>query len=221
MHTLDHNSRLLDAHHERPDEPGTEEGETCIKGVKTCNVNGCFGRHKAKGYCKKHYVRYKNHGTPIGPGTEIGAPATFLSAVVANPPNQCVSWPYGKYPDGYGRIRINGMDIGAHRAALLAYAGPPPNGKPYAAHRPNICHNRSCVNPKHLRWASPKENTFDMLKDGTRIMGEKHSAAILTDRDVRLIRKDNRKQSVIADEYGVNYTTISNIKTRTTWGHIV
>ena len=27
MHTLDHNSRLLDAHHERPDEPGTSDAQ--------------------------------------------------------------------------------------------------------------------------------------------------------------------------------------------------
>lgn len=29
---------------------------------KTCTVEGCNGKHEAKGYCKKHYQQYKRHG---------------------------------------------------------------------------------------------------------------------------------------------------------------
>lgn len=31
---------------------------------RTCDLLGCTGRHKAKGYCVKHYSRYKKHGDP-------------------------------------------------------------------------------------------------------------------------------------------------------------
>ena len=31
MHTLDHNRRLMDAHQERPDKPGTKEGQPCLR----------------------------------------------------------------------------------------------------------------------------------------------------------------------------------------------
>jgi hypothetical protein len=29
---------------------------------KTCKVDGCNGKHQAKGYCNKHYLQYKRHG---------------------------------------------------------------------------------------------------------------------------------------------------------------
>lgn len=54
--------------------------------------------------------------------------------------------------------------------------------------------------------------------------GEVHSRAILTEKDVRLILKALRRGemvTMIADRYKVHYTTISNIKTRKTWRHIV
>lgn len=30
--------------------------------MKTCKVEGCNGKHKAKGYCDKHYQQYKKYG---------------------------------------------------------------------------------------------------------------------------------------------------------------
>ena len=30
--------------------------------MKTCKVEGCNGKHVAKGYCDKHYRQYKRHG---------------------------------------------------------------------------------------------------------------------------------------------------------------
>lgn len=30
--------------------------------MKMCKVEGCNGKHVAKGYCKKHYQQYKRHG---------------------------------------------------------------------------------------------------------------------------------------------------------------
>lgn len=29
---------------------------------KTCSVDGCNGRHKAKGYCNKHYAQLLKYG---------------------------------------------------------------------------------------------------------------------------------------------------------------
>lgn len=32
---------------------------------------------------------------------------------------------------------------------------------------PVICHNRGCVNPRHLRWGTRQDNIADRILDGT------------------------------------------------------
>lgn len=32
---------------------------------KECSVDGCKRKHSAKGYCKKHYERFRRHGDPM------------------------------------------------------------------------------------------------------------------------------------------------------------
>lgn len=34
------------------------------KPYRTCSMPGCDGKHKARGYCLKHYERLKAHGNP-------------------------------------------------------------------------------------------------------------------------------------------------------------
>lgn len=33
--------------------------------MRTCSIKGCENKHNAKGYCQKHYVRFKKHGDPL------------------------------------------------------------------------------------------------------------------------------------------------------------
>ncbi len=33
--------------------------------METCKVDGCEGRHEAKGYCQKHYTRFWKHDDPL------------------------------------------------------------------------------------------------------------------------------------------------------------
>ena len=41
--------------------------------MRICDVDGCGGKHNAKGLCKKHYDISRNHGTPT-PKTPIVTP---------------------------------------------------------------------------------------------------------------------------------------------------
>jgi hypothetical protein len=66
----------------------------------------------------------------------------------------CWNWTAAKYPTGYGQIRIDGSAHSAHRVAYELTKGPIPDGL-FVDH---ICHNRACVNPKHLRLATAKQN---------------------------------------------------------------
>ena len=39
--------------------------------MKKCKIEGCDGKHKAKGYCSKHYAQFKKYGEGLVPVKEI------------------------------------------------------------------------------------------------------------------------------------------------------
>lgn len=57
--------------------------------------------------------------------------------------------------DGYGRFRILGTSILAHRWSYEQAHGPIPPGKQLD----HLCRVRRCVNPSHLEPVDPAENT--------------------------------------------------------------
>lgn len=112
--------------------------------------------------------------------------------------------------------------MNAHRAALIIHCGAPPSDEMHAAHAPLICHNRRCVNPRHLRWATPSSNMRDRDIDGTTFIatGERQGASKLTEQDVAGIRASNKPQKELAELYGVSKQQISKIVRRERWTHV-
>lgn len=85
------------------------------------------------------------------------------------------------------------------------------------AHNPIMCHNRSCVNPLHLREATQIENEHDKVLDGTHAMGQRNGRCKLTVENVLAIRADTRTCKIIALEYKVSEGAINDIKLRRNW----
>lgn len=82
----------------------------------------------------------------------------FWEKVVLRP-SGCWGWTGSTHPNGYALYR----SWRGSRYVLTTLQGDPPEGKPWALHS---CDNPECVNPSHLRWGSPKENTDDMFLRG-------------------------------------------------------
>jgi hypothetical protein len=152
--------------------------------------------------------------------TEKGKPIEFLKAICNT--DLCVDWPFHLNSAGYGQVRFGGKMMAAHRASLIIHKGEPPFPYLHAAHEPTICHNRQCVNPKHIRWATPKQNMRDRAIDGTqvRLSGESHGASKLSENDVLAIRAADTPQRLLAAQYGVSIQTISKIQRRERWAHV-
>ena len=188
--------------------------------IGDCRAPDCERSAYCKGYCEPHYRRFTKYGDPLKGKTPIGAPITFLTNVAET--DDCIDWPFGVTDAGYGQIRYNGTTTNAHRVSLIIHSGEPQSDDMHAAHAPEICHNRLCVNPRHLRWATPQENMRDRAIDGTqaRPAGESHGASKLTTEMVLDIRLSNKPQKELAAIHGVSKQTISRIIRRERWSHV-
>lgn len=187
-----------------------------------CLIDGCGRKPVARKLCGKHYQRAAKYGWPDGAvsTSNAGRPAAFLKELCANPPSECVPWPFCMSGAGYGQIKKGKRMYGAHREALRLYAGEPPYPKMVAAHDPVNCKSRRCVNPLHLRWASHKQNQQDRLIEGTHCRGVRSPRAKLSREDVLAIVQDKRSRRSVAADYGVTPEAISHIMLGKNWAHV-
>ena len=159
-------------------------------------------------------MRNRRNGSPTKGRTYRGALASFVAEAAVSDTDDCILWPFTVNPrTGYGAIKFEGRMCTAHRAVLMLATGERPPRSIHAAHAPVICHNRACVNPRHLRWVSQEGNESDKEIDGTKIIGSRSPNAILSDEQVRAIRRDARSAAAIAREMGVGRHLVWNVKT--------
>lgn len=109
-----------------------------------------------------------------------------------------------------------------HLLVCEAFHGPKPTPKHEVAHWDGDPGNNV---PANLRWATRAENMADKIRHGrvSRTSGEIDGMSKLKTADVIEIRRRaaaGESQRVLAREFGVKQPTISNIFTRTTWGHL-
>ena len=123
--------------------------------MKTCSIDGCEKEHVARGFCSMHWQRWREHGDPLGGNERFATPEeAFLARTEPLLWSGCVVWTGGVDGGGYGRLRVNGRMVSAHRWAWEREHGPIPDGM-FIDH---TCWERSCVNPEHLRLATRSQN---------------------------------------------------------------
>jgi hypothetical protein len=145
--------------------------------------------------------------------TPLGATAAFINRAVEYIGDECLLWPYGK-SSGYGELHIDGKPKGAHAVVCERVHGPAPRIGLEAAHS---CGNRDCVNPRHLRWATRRQNAEDKILHGRSMRGELHPNAKLTRVRVREIRASPLSTRELAAQYGVRQITVRAIRRRWRW----
>jgi hypothetical protein len=121
----------------------------------------------------------------------------------------CLIWPFTKVR-GYGSFGYLGKRYYAHRYMCELVNGSAPSDVHEAAHS---CGESSCVNPHHLSWKLPADNGLDCRSHGTHVRNTDGPGGRITSEQAAEIRalKGVKKLDEIAAEYGVSYSTVSNI----------
>lgn len=143
----------------------------------------------------------------------------FLIYYHPGKPDACWPWTGTIDRNGYGVISDEKRrQIRAHRIAYERVKGRIPDGLCVLHH----CDNRPCCNPDHLFVGTDADNNHDRHRKGRYPTGAAHPLAKLTDQDVREIRSSypQMTQKSIAERYGLDQTTISEIVLRKKWKHV-
>lgn len=187
--------------------------------MSECSIDLCESPAIARGWCAKHYQRWKHHGSPTtikNKYPQRGALSAFIEESLLRETDECIEWPFGRarnyaYCDG---------KLVSHTVCEKAH-GPRPSADHEVAHS---CRNPPCINKRHLRWATHAENEEDKKAHGTYQYGENNPGAKLTEGDVHNIRKvlaaGEMSCHALGQVFGVSHTLISQIKRRKIWTHI-
>jgi hypothetical protein len=146
-----------------------------------------------------------------------GKLAAFIEAAILHSGSACLEWPYSRNARGYGQVTLKGKNREVHRVVCERAHGQCPLDKQQAAH---LCGNRACVNPRHLRWATRKENEADKIALGRSAAGERNGHAKLTEDIIVAIRNSKEPQWLSAKRYNVGKALVSMIKRRKIWKHL-
>lgn len=104
----------------------------------------------------------------------------------------CMIWQGNVKSNGYARTGVRGVRVSLHRWVYEQANGPIPEGRVID----HVCGRRSCINPKHLRSITQKQNTEHRVT--SRI---KASSGV---RNVYWSKREN-KWIVQAGSYGKKY----------------
>lgn len=183
---------------------------------KTCQADGCDMPVLALGYCKTHYHRLRRHGDANRKNVkgEPGAHLTWIKEHTKYAGDDCLIWPFTRNVAGYGQCSDPSLgrkpQIASRVMCRLAH-GEPEDDAMHAAHSCGAGHE-GCVNPRHLRWATPSENERDKEIHGTRLAGELAPWSKLSDADVQAIRVAQGSHQEIADRFGIARSYVSRIR---------
>ena len=153
----------------------------------------------------------------------------FWKKVLKGKPNECWEWQGTPGDNGYGFFTFEGVvwTPAQFSAKLhLGYVRPVRKKRegPSGTVIRHKCNNRICVNPNHLLLGTQTDNVKDRDLSGRTQKGESHFRAVLTESQVKWIRKNYRPYYMsakkLADHLKVSALAVSAVVSGQTWKHI-
>lgn len=161
--------------------------------------------------CRRHYYQLRKKGR-LAEFPLLGPEDVFESRFEKS--DGCWEWNGTRNGYGYGVFLMPGeKPVRAHRYAYERLHGPIPDGMVVM----HSCDNPPCVNPAHLSLGTRDDNNQDKQRKGRHPYGDSHHWTRLSEAQVAEIRallaSRSVRQKEIAARFGVDDSTISNIKT--------
>lgn len=131
----------------------------------------------------------------------------FWDKVEIRGENECWEWVASKR-GGYGQFGLNYTPVGAHR---ISYVLDRNKGIPVNRVVMHLCDNRSCVNPKHLKIGTQKDNMVDCSEKGRSF---RHSVRKINKEQLFKILElleSNYERCEIAEKVGIEEHIIDGI----------
>lgn len=184
-----------------------------------CSIEGCCNTGQMRrGLCNNHYKRLRKYGDPLAGGVSRGVPLKWVFDHAGYKGEECLKWPFGCRGDGRGSVKMNGVDRRVQALMCELAHGPAPTKKHQSAHS---CGKGSlgCVNPRHLRWATPVENMADKIIHDTHMRGRRTWSCKLTEADVLEIRASRGRKTYmqLSEKFGVSMPAIGDIYAGRSW----
>ncbi len=120
------------------------------------------GGSGAKGFCYKHYWRWKTYGDPLAT-KRLSLEARHTEGTDRRGPDECWPWKGLRDKDGYGLLSHNNRQVRAHRVAYELATGTSADGLTI---RHAVCDNPPCQNPAHLLPGTVADNNHDKASHG-------------------------------------------------------
>jgi len=192
-----------------------------VKGLVKCIMPSCDGIRVGRGYCQKHYVRYRRHGSAgVAKAPRKIRSLSWLEQHVDHQGDDCLTWPYSRDTYGYaGTVTVNKNATKAHRWMCAAVNGEPETPDMQCCHSCGNGH-LGCVNPKHLRWGTAADNALDRVMHGRSGRGENHPKSRFTAEQVIEIKRQlaaGQRGADIARTFNVSRKTIGGISEGRVW----
>lgn len=137
----------------------------------------------------------------------------FWCKVEKKSDDECWNWIGQKDEDEYGKIKIAGKVIRAHRYSYSLHHGT--ITKQFICHS---CDNPSCVNPKHLWPGTPKENMIDKVKKNRQAKG-KQQGELISKAQINMKKKNNKSGVVGVSFDNTNQKWVATFKNKRLGGY--
>ena len=179
------------------------------------NCIKCNTKILARGLCRNHYMQERRAGLLFPKEKEN--PRQYILNRIKVSENGCWEWQQSTYL-GYGRLVKEKKSWPAHAYSYSVFVEPIPNGL-QINHK---CHNRCCVNPKHLYAGTQKQNVADMNNSGRRnqARGERGGNSKITEEIATKIFNYKGYAKFAAKEFNVSISLVYAIKKKEIWKHI-